>query len=119
MTHESNLNKEDWENLLNELSELRDEFIQRKSKGRNDFKYNTEFLANLNRKKEIINKSVQLIRSNYELNHFIFADENNEYNSTKEKNDYLEHMEAGGFWKESNYYNYIFKIIRFIENKLD
>ena len=114
------MNNQDWENLLIELSKLRDEFIQRKNKGRNDFKYNTEFLANFNRKKEIINKSVQLIKNNFELNNFIFADENNEYNSEKEKSDHIEHMLAGrGFWDESNYYHYSFKILRYIENKLD
>lgn len=112
-------NKEDWETLFNELYDLNQEFIIKRNNHRNDFRHNTEFIANEKRKTEIINKSVTLIRHNTELTDFLFANENNDFMSEKDRNDYINHMESRGFWVESIYASYMFKIIRYLEKKLD
>jgi hypothetical protein len=118
MILENNLNREDWDNLIDELSEVNDEYVRIGHKGRNDFKYYTEFVANTNRKNEIISRSVELIQGNSELNHIVLR-ENPEFKSEQELKDHLEHMEARGFWIEANYRSYMTCIFRYLEKKFD
>ena len=118
MTREDN-SKEDWENIFNELYDLREEFIPRRNKHRNDFRFNTEYLENEKRKREIIYRSVQLIQNNSELNNLIFSQENNNYESENERDNHIAHMEARGFWVESNYSSYIREVLNYLKNKFD
>lgn len=114
---------EQWESIYEKLSELQYDFIVKNNKGRNDFRYNTEYLQNEKEKVQLVSEAVGLIRSHKELNDMLIEDDL----KLKDENDQplfdpnalKEYYDGGEMYNQSHFLKYSSRLLSKIETKID
>lgn len=104
--------EDNWEEIHNELYDLREEFLQKWRKNVNDLKYYTKVKENDKRVAEIINSFIRIVKRHEVLYQAIFDNKDVNYESNKE------YMELSGLRKESEFYSYSGKVIDKLEEIL-
>lgn len=107
------MEEENWEEIYNELYDLREEFIQKWRKNINDLKYQTKVRENEKRVTEIINSFVRIVKRHDALYQVVLDKKDVDYENNKT------YMEFTGLWKESEFYSYSLKVIDKLENILN
>lgn len=103
---------DNWEEIYNELYNLREEFIQKWRKNINDLKYYKKVKENDNRVAEIIDSFIRIVKRHEVLYQVILDKEDVDYEGNKE------YMEQTGLRKESEFYGYSSKVINKLEKIL-
>ena len=109
------MTEENWEEIYNELYDLREEFFQKWRKNIHDLKYQTKVKENDNRVTEIINSFINIVKNHETLYKVILDKKDVNYEDNKV------YMEYTGLRKESEFSNYSGKVIDKLEEilKLD
>ncbi|WP_144444492.1 hypothetical protein [Flavobacterium sp. 9] len=107
------MEEENWEEIYNELYDLREEFFQKWRKNINDLKYYTKVKENDKRVAEIIDSFIGIVKRHEVLYQVIFDQEDVNYENNKE------YMERTGLRKESEFYSYSLKVMDKLEEILN
>lgn len=113
---------EDWENIYEQLSELEYEYIVKRNKNVNDFRYRKEFLQNESEKDQIVSKAVRLMRDHQLYDILIeedleLIDENDI--PLFQANNLKEYYYGSQMYDHSKYYIYSSRVLRKIEAKIN
>ena len=106
------MTKDNWEEIHNELYDLREEFLQKWRKNINDLKYYTKVKENDIRISEIINSFITIMQRYEVLYQVILDNKDVDYENNK---TYMEHI---GLRKESEFYSYSGRVIDKLEEIL-
>ncbi|WP_445712115.1 hypothetical protein [Flavobacterium sp.] len=106
------MQEDNWEEIYNELYDLREEFIQKWRKNINDLRYQTKVNENNKRVSEIINSFVRIVKRHDVLYQVVLENEYVNYEDNKA------YMESTGLWEESVFNSYSFKVIYKLEKIL-
>lgn len=104
--------EENWEEIYNELYDLREEFIQKWKKNIHDLKYQTKVKENADRVAVIINSFVRIVKRHDVLYQVILDNKEVDYENNKT------YMEFTGLYRESEFYGYSLRVIHKLEEIL-
>lgn len=107
------MTKDNWEEIYNELYDLREEFCQKFRLNINDLKFKTKVIENENRVAQIINQFIRIVERHESLYKVIFENEEVDYEDNKA---YIEHS---GLRNKNVFHSYSSKVIRKLEEILD
>ena len=106
------MTKDNWEEIYNELNDLREEFCEKYRMNINDLKYQTKVKENENRIAQIINLFIKIVERHEILYKVIFENEEVDYEDNKA---YMEHT---GLRNKYVFNSYSCKVIRKLEEIL-
>jgi hypothetical protein len=104
--------EENWEEIYNELYDVREEFIEKWRKYIHDLKYYTKDRENERRIAEIINNFIKIVKRQEVLYQVIFEGYEDNYENNKT------YMELTGLRNEREFYTYSHKVIDKLEELL-
>lgn len=105
--------EDNWEEVYNELYDLREEFFQKWRKGINDLKYYTKVKENDKRVGEIIDSFIRIVKRHEVLYLVILDKKDVDYENNKA------YMELTGLRKDTEFYSYSGKVIDKLEEILN
>lgn len=112
---------EEWENIYEQLNELEYQFIIKRNKNVNDFRYRKEFLQNESEKDQIVSKAVQLIRD-HQLYDMLIEEDLKERDENDmplfQANNLKDYYYGSQMYNHSKYYIYSSRVVRKIEAKI-